>query len=124
MSLLLDALKKAADDKQKVSQGNSPAQATAETSKDVKNQGALTLEPDELEIPQLKEDLLSLEEVELVSPASGEKKQTVEENLAATQAQERNLADKTKFTISEGRREDRHRHGRDVTPAGVCPSTI
>lgn len=101
MSLLLDALKKAADDKQKVSQGNSAAQATAETSKDIKNQDALTFEPDELEIPQLKEDQLTLEEVELVSSASGEKKQTAEKYLAATRAEERNPADKTRVTISD-----------------------
>lgn len=101
MSLLLDALKKAADDKQKASQGSSAAKAIADTSKDIKNQDALTLESDERDIPQLKEGLLTLAEVEQVSPESGGKKDTEENELAATRAEERRHAEKARFTITD-----------------------
>ncbi len=101
MSLLLDALKKAADDKQKASQGNSATKAAAETSADREDQGALTLESNELDAPQLKEDLLTLEEVEQLSPAPGENNQVAEKDRAVAQAQEGNPVDKTRFTISD-----------------------
>ena len=104
MSLLLDALKKAADDKQKASQGNSLAKESPVTSADEKIEGTLPVVSDELDIPQLKDEELTLDEVEQVSSVEEIKKEAEEKEvkeLAASQPQREGHTEKKQYRVSD-----------------------
>ena len=104
MSLLLDALKKAADDKQKASQGNSLVKEKVETRADEKAKDTIPLVSDELDIPQLKDEELTLEEVEQVSSVEEIKKEAEEKEvkeLAASQPQREGHTEKKQYRVSD-----------------------
>lgn len=110
MSLLLDALKKAADDKQKASQKNSPAKENIESPADEKARGTVPVKPVELDIPQLKDEELTLEEVEQISSVeeikekaeeSEEEKERELKRLASLRSQEVSQQEKKPHRVSD-----------------------